>query len=137
MGGQKQFIHEDVIDKVINDYLAKGYEATAVRDLVAATKVHPDCLIFNTAVELGGSDTRPDELLAVYYSKMEDRLTILIERVQALGEFKSLRPARQLVRLMLSTIQGMHLLSKVNKTPAMLRDTAEIALGALDGDYVQ
>jgi hypothetical protein len=56
----------------------------------------------------------------------------LIERGQALGEFKSSRPARQLARTLFSTLQGMQLLAKVTQDPTLLHDAAELTLALLD-----
>lgn len=47
MGRRKQFFPEDIIDRAIEVFLTKGYEATAVKDLVAATRLHPGSL-YNT-----------------------------------------------------------------------------------------
>lgn len=44
MGRKKQFSTEDALDSAIGVLLAKGYEATAVADLVSATRLHPGSL---------------------------------------------------------------------------------------------
>jgi TetR/AcrR family transcriptional regulator, transcriptional repressor for nem operon len=44
MARHKDFVPEDVIEKSIDVFLAKGYEATAIKDIVDATNVHPGSL---------------------------------------------------------------------------------------------
>ena len=44
MTRNKDFVPEEVIEKSIDVFLATGYEATAIKDLVDATNVHPGSL---------------------------------------------------------------------------------------------
>ncbi len=44
MARNKNFSSVEVIDKSIDVFLTKGYEATAIKDLVKATNVHPGSL---------------------------------------------------------------------------------------------
>jgi TetR/AcrR family transcriptional repressor of nem operon len=44
MARNKNFSSVEVIDKSIDVFLAKGFEATAIKDLVKATNVHPGSL---------------------------------------------------------------------------------------------
>jgi TetR/AcrR family transcriptional repressor of nem operon len=44
MARHRKFISEEVIDKSIDVFLSRGYEATAVKDIVEATDVHPGSL---------------------------------------------------------------------------------------------
>ena len=44
MARNKKFSSVEVIDKSIDVFLAKGFEATAIKDLVKATNVHPGSL---------------------------------------------------------------------------------------------
>ena len=44
MARHKGFVPDDVIDKSIDVFLAKGYEATSVKDIVETTNVHPGSL---------------------------------------------------------------------------------------------
>jgi len=44
MARHKEFVPEDVIEKSIDVFLTKGYEATAIKDIVDSTNVHPGSL---------------------------------------------------------------------------------------------
>lgn len=44
MTRQKTFLREDVIDRAIDVFMAKGYEGTSIKDLVDATGLHPGSL---------------------------------------------------------------------------------------------
>ena len=44
MARHRDFISEEVIDKSIDVFLARGYEATGVKDIVEATDLHPGSL---------------------------------------------------------------------------------------------
>ena len=47
MARYREFERADVIDKSIDVFLSKGYGATAIKDIVNATNVHPGSL-YNT-----------------------------------------------------------------------------------------
>ena len=44
MGRHKEFVPEEVIEKSIDVFLAKGYQAAAIKNIVDATNVHPGSL---------------------------------------------------------------------------------------------
>jgi TetR/AcrR family transcriptional repressor of nem operon len=193
MTRQKTFVREEVIDRAIDIFMTKGYEATSVKDLVDATGLHPGslynafgskealyeaalerfdtmspfncllsmadtapprqsierllknvvdpdldsgevtgCLITYAAAEVGGSHPHLANNLDLAFRRMEDRLCRFIERGQQLGEFKSTREARKLAQFLLSTIQGIQVMSKVTDERAHLRAAAEVAIAALD-----
>ncbi len=92
---------------------------------------YDSCLISNAAMELGGVDEELTRQLAGYFQKMEDRFCRLIARGQACGDFSSTRGSRQLARLLLSAVQGIQLLSKVNQDREMRWDIADLVLAAL------
>ncbi len=189
MTRQKSFLREDIIDRAIDVFMTKGYEATSVKDLVDVTGLHPGslynafgnkqniykaalerfdamspfnrllnqadtapprqsieqllrgvvdpdgvagCLITFAAAEVGKSDEELAHDLHLSFRRMEDRLCRFIERGQACGDFASKRDPRDLAQLLLSTVQGIQVMSKVADERAHLRAAADVALAALD-----
>ena len=90
------------------------------------------CLITYAAAEVGGSNPRLASNLGLSFQRMEDRLCRFIERGQQTGEFRSTRDPRALAQFLLSTIQGIQVMSKVTHERAHLRAAADVALAALD-----
>jgi len=193
MTRQKTFRREDIIDRAIDVFMAKGYEGTTVKDLVDATGLHPGslynafgnkqaiykaalerfdtmspfncllsladtappresikqllegvanpnldsngvagCLITYAAAEVGATIEDLAESLHMSFQKMEDRLCRFIERGQECGDFASTRNPRDLAQFLLSTIQGIQVISKVTEDRAPLRTAADVAFKVLD-----
>lgn len=193
MTRQKTFRLDDVVDRAIDVFMAKGYEGSTVSDLVAATGLHPGslynafgskeglyraalerfdalspfnrllsmadtappresieqilqsvadpdaigdgvagCLITYAAAEVGGSNPEIADSLNESFQRMEDRLCRFIERGQECGDFKSMQDPRELAHFLLSTIQGIQVMSKVTSNSAHRRAAAQVAFAALD-----
>ena len=193
MARQKTFRRDDVVDRAIDVFMAKGYEGSTVSDLVGATGLHPGslynafgskqglyraalkrfddmspfnqllsmadtapprdsikrilqsvaepdtegngvagCLITYAAAEVDGSEPEITESLHRSFQHMEDRLCRYIERGQECGDFRSTQHPRELAQFLLSTIQGIQVMSKVNSSTAHRRAAAQVAFAALD-----
>jgi TetR/AcrR family transcriptional repressor of nem operon len=90
------------------------------------------CLITYAAAELGTSNPKLTKNLHQSFRRMEDRLCRFIERGQNNGEFASTRDPRELAQFLLSTIQGIQVMSKVTNEKAYLSAATEVAFAALD-----
>jgi TetR/AcrR family transcriptional repressor of nem operon len=193
MARQKTFQRDDVVDRAIDVFMAKGYEGSTVNDLVGAAGLHPGslynafgskqglyqaalerfdamspfnqllgmadtappresikrilqsvvdpdpngggvagCLITFAAAEVG--ETKPEiaDSLHQAFQRMENRLCRFIERGQRCGEFSSTQKPRELAQFLLSTIQGIQVMSKVTSNKRHLRAAAQVAFAALD-----
>jgi TetR/AcrR family transcriptional repressor of nem operon len=97
--------------------------------------VQRGCLALNTAVELGPHDGDAAALLKRCHARTGRLLAETIERGQALGEFRSDLPAKQLAKSLLVFGAGMLVTSKVLSqeeiVPAEMAEMAEFALGLL------
>ncbi len=193
MARQKTFRRDDVVDRAIDVFMAKGYEGSKVSDLVGVTGLHPGslynafgskqglyraalerfdamspfnqllsmadtappresikrilqgvvdpdanadgvagCLITYAAAELDGSEPEITDSLHQSFQRMEDRLCRYIERGQECGDFASTQAPRELAQFLLSTIQGIQVMSKVNADKSHRRAAAQVAFAALD-----
>lgn len=193
MASSNSLPHEQIVDRVIGVFMAKGYEGTSVKDLVDATGLHPGslynafgskqgifeaaidrfdeispfnkllaqsatapprqtirrlldglvepaiegegvagCLITYAAAEVGSANARLSRRLDDAFQDMETNLTVLIERGQGSGEFGSKRPARELAKFLLSTVQGIQVMAKVSRNRADLQVAADVAYDALE-----
>lgn len=193
MARPKDFEPLDVIEDAIDVFLHKGYEATAVKDIVDASHVHPGslynafgnkkelykqslehfasiskfnqtlsgaetappratieklffdlieatdqrgavghCLVSNATMELGGVDEDITLWLKQVFAKSEDLMCRLIERGQSAGEITSKQAPRELAQFLANTVQGMQLMSRLERDREKLHAIANTALAALD-----
>lgn len=189
MARHKEFVPETVADKAIEVFMTTGYEATTIRDLVAATNLKPGslynaygdkagffnavldrydetspvhrvialaetgapretieallngvaggksrkgCLITNTAAELAGRDRNIARRIEASLMRLEDALCRLLERGQENGEFGVRNTPRDMARFLVTTLQGIQLLSKVKTDRDALAGAVNVALAALD-----
>jgi len=192
MGRKREFSEEDITDAAIGIFMSKGYRATSIQDVVAATDVGPGslygafgsksglfqavldrydatspvlrvveraesappretivdllediangrpsldrprgCLITNSAAELAGSDAVMAARVARSLRRLEDALCRLIERGQRTGEFASARPPRDLAHYLVTVIQGLQVMTKVETDRNALHVVVATALSAL------
>lgn len=90
------------------------------------------CLLTYAAAEVGATNKKLAKSLHMSFQRMEDRLCRFIERGQECGDFSSTRDPRDLAQFLLSTIQGIQVISKVTKEKAHFRAAADVAIKALD-----
>jgi TetR/AcrR family transcriptional repressor of nem operon len=89
------------------------------------------CLLTNSAVELAASDKRVREKIAGNLETLENVLTARLLAAQRAGEIAPKRSPRALARFIVSSIQGIRVMSKVSPDEAALRDIADTVLDAL------
>lgn len=192
MGRKREFSDEEVTDAAIEIFMSKGYRATSIQDVVAATDIGPGslygafgsksglfravldrydatspvlsvvqraesapprqtiaallediaegrpsldrprgCLITNSAAELAGSDAVMAARVKRSLRRLEGALCRLVERGQQSGEFASTRPARKLARYLVTVIQGLQVMTKVETDRKALHAVVKLALSVL------
>lgn len=90
------------------------------------------CLITNTAIELSPHNPEVAAKIADNLHDLEDRLADLLARGQERGEIDSARDPRALARYLVSSIQGLRVMSKIVPERRALEDIAETTLANLD-----
>ena len=186
MARTKSFDPDAVLDKAVEVFWSRGFEAASVEDLVAGTGInraslygtfgdkkdlflkaidryndhssikataettapvrevlenlfdglikrstdgrYAGCLITNTVAEFGSSD--PDILARVRSSlaERENALDRLLRRGQEEGDVPADADIRARARHLLSTIQGIQVISKINPDPRALQKIADEAI---------
>lgn len=109
-----RFLMRDLVNRVVEDTDHKG------------------CLITNTAIELGGLEPELTKSIANVFTTVEDIFYRALVRAQENGELGAEKKPRTLARFLVSIIQGVRVVGKVNSDPAILQDIVEVALKNLD-----
>lgn len=90
------------------------------------------CLITNSATELAGDDEIMAARVRKSLGRLEDALCRLVERGQESGEIESKQTSRDLARYLVTVIQGLQVMTKVEPDPVILRNMVGTALSVLD-----
>jgi TetR/AcrR family transcriptional repressor of nem operon len=90
------------------------------------------CFVCNTAVELGPHDTALAAAVADTFETIAATLEEQVSKGQETGEIRSDRDAGELARYLTANLNGLRVMAKAGQPVAALKQTAEIALGALD-----
>ncbi len=145
--GSKQGLYEAAIERFeamspFNKLLSLAESAPPRESIAKLLKgvVEPDldgdgvagCLITFAAAEVGAVNDEIAASLHLSFQKMEDRLCRFIERGQACGDFASTRDPRELAQFLLSTIQGIQVMSKVADEENRFSAAAEVAFQTLE-----
>lgn len=97
----------------------------------AGDRARRGCLITNTAVELSPHNKEIASRIADNLHDMEDRLADLLTRGQERGEIDAARDPRALARYLVSSIQGLRVMSKIVPERRALEDIAATTLSNL------
>lgn len=92
------------------------------------------CMVANASLEMARHDQGIAELVAKNLMRMERAISTLIIRGQANGEIDSKKNSDALARFIVSTIQGIRVVSKgvgEEKQASRLEDIVEIALSVI------
>ncbi len=116
---------------------AEGPVLPRIRAVLLAA-LHPDrargargCLLGNTAVERGGSDSASAESVRAGFAVLEDGFRRALERGRATGELPAgVDPAVQARRLVV-VLQGLQVVVRAEPEPARLTDAVDAALAGL------
>ncbi len=90
------------------------------------------CMVGNTAAERGHNDPEVAEILAGCYRAMEDAFADALTRAQELGEISSKQDARGVAQVLVNTIQGVALLSKVHKDRDLARNVIRTSFSLVE-----
>ena len=89
------------------------------------------CLITNTICEFGSRDEAVVEAARRALALMENALDMLVRRGQESGEITSQEPPRAIARYLVSAMQGMQVMAKVNPDRRALEQIAARTLSTL------
>ena len=90
------------------------------------------CLVSKALMEFGDKDKEVAAWLQNLFARSEAQLERLVERGQELGEISKSRSARELSQFLASSIQGMQMMSRLERDEDKLRTIANLALTVLD-----
>jgi TetR/AcrR family transcriptional repressor of nem operon len=90
------------------------------------------CLLVNTALEVAPHDDGIGQVVAARLAELEAFFRRCLLRGQRAGSIARARPARDLARLLLTTVMGLRVLARARPEPALLRGAARQALALLD-----
>lgn len=90
------------------------------------------CLLVNTALELGPHDAAVAATVAARLAELEGFFLRAVRTGQADGSIAAGRPARDLARLLLTTVLGLRVLARVRPDAATLKGAVRASLALLD-----
>ncbi|WP_137176922.1 TetR/AcrR family transcriptional regulator [Roseomonas sp. AR75] len=104
-----------------------------MEEIVARSLADPrGCLLVNTALEVAPHDAAVAEVVAARLGELEGFFHRCMVAGQREGSIAPSRPARDVARLMVTTIMGLRVLARAHPEPALLRGAARQALSLLD-----
>jgi TetR/AcrR family transcriptional repressor of nem operon len=104
-----------------------------LEEVVARSLADPrGCLLVNTAVEVAPHDPAIAAVVASRLDELERFFHRCLLAGQRDGSICAARPARDVARLLLTTIMGLRVLARAHPEPALLRGAARQALDLLD-----
>jgi len=90
------------------------------------------CFAANCAVALSGVDDQAGRRLGRFFKQFEETIEMAVRRAQGQGEIPADKDPTALARFLVSSLNGIRVIARVDPDPAALRDIARIALEALD-----
>jgi TetR/AcrR family transcriptional repressor of nem operon len=98
----------------------------------AADAQRRGCLVTNSVVELASHDSEAAGRAAACLEQMEAAFYEALLRAQDQGELGEEHDPRALARFLISSYQGMRVMSKIHKGQSSLGDIVTVVVGALD-----
>jgi TetR/AcrR family transcriptional repressor of nem operon len=193
VGRRKEFDREEVLDRAMQLFWCKGFEATSVQDLLdemginrgsfydtfgdkrslflaavdrynetflsklqanlqsqesaksaiiqtikdlaaraAADAQRRGCLVTNSVVELAPHDPEAAERASSCLEQMETAFYEALVRAREQGELSERHDPKALARFLISSYQGMRVMSKIHKGQSSLRDIVNVVVGVLE-----
>ena len=86
------------------------------------------CLLTNSAIEFGAGKGRIEERIFGIFKAVEEAFTKTIDRGQQLGEIPTRQSPRELARFLMTQVQGVRVMSRVNPNVDWLRSAVSVAL---------
>lgn len=102
-------------------------------DRIVAGPGRAGCFIGNCAAELAGQDHATTARVRQSLARIEGVFCDALARAQARGEIAAAADVESLARFLVSGIQGLRLVGKVNPDRAALTDIAAVMLRCLEG----
>ena len=90
------------------------------------------CLFGNTALEMGDHDARYARVVRELFDGWSARIAEVVQAGQEDGSLRADRPAAELARMVVATIEGGIMLSRVVQQEGPLRTSLEATLSLLD-----
>ena len=90
------------------------------------------CLLTNSAIEKGATESPVQQKIYGVFSQVENCFTAVIERGQAAGEISLSWDARHLARFLITQIQGIRVISRLNPDRVWLESVLGIVMNALE-----
>ncbi len=95
------------------------------------------CMAGNSLAEFGRHDEDVVRIIRGYFGTLEDGFCGVFERAREAGELKTPIPPRDLARMLVSTGQGLALMSKLGDDPSGPRSVFPTLLRILEGEPSQ
>ncbi len=106
---------------------------TFLNEIVSRSLADPrGCLLVNSALELAPHDAEVGTVIAARLAELEGFFRRCIAAGQRDGSIASTYSARNLARLMLTTVMGLRVLARALPEPALLRGATRQALALLE-----
>ena len=117
-----------------NDSPRKGIEVffNDVIDFATGDGKKLGCLLTNSAIELGNVEGKIQQRLYGVFKTVEDEFTAVIKRGQQSGGIATTQKARTTARFLVTQLQGLRVMSRVNPKKDWLRSSLILAMGVLD-----
>jgi TetR/AcrR family transcriptional regulator, transcriptional repressor for nem operon len=91
----------------------------------------PGCLMSNTALELGTSDSDVAREVKLLFRGMEHALSAAVEKGQAAGEITQRFSSNEIGRSLANTINGIRILENTGASPQQVKGIVDMALAAI------
>ncbi len=90
------------------------------------------CLLTNTAAELAANDSTVANALVRHFARLEDAFYQALRDAQTSGKLSKHKDPLALARFLVSSVQGLRVVSKVNRSRNALEDVKNSILSSLD-----
>lgn len=115
----KGVTHEAASDQIID-------MINAITDYHVNGDISKGCLFGNMALEIGHDGSEISALIESFFKRWENKFISLLNIAEKNGEIKLKEPARVLARMILSSIEGGVLLSKISGNTESLKDCMKV-----------
>lgn len=129
-------------DSIVSESLLRLESGGPVKDLLHRhfnraieqpfTAPRRGCMMTNSAVERAAWDAAIGSKVQAHFNRIERAFAALIERGQTTGEVNDRFTPRQMARFLLTSFNGLRVLSKGGASPDRIGDAIDVALSVLD-----
>ncbi|CAH0125564.1 TetR/AcrR family transcriptional regulator [Roseomonas sp. CECT 9278] len=111
---------------------------TFMNEIVARSLADPrGCLLVNSALEVAPHDAEIGTVIAARLGELEAFFHRCVLAGQRDGSIAAAPPARDLARLLLTTVMGLRVLARSKPEPVLLRGAARQVLALLDPPFAE